>query len=304
MFAPQTMSSSNSFAQKIIFKAPLKAFLTNATLDISKHATPETHRLINCVDFVEDEKLTVYEYTDFPTCAFAAVSYVWQGNIPENGCDAYAFKVPVPEDAAPGDPISIQVLHDACLASMAHGATHLWLDRLCIIQTNGKDKRWQIKQMYDIYQRCHVCIVLPGGVQCLVRLDQETQWIHRGWTLQEVVAPRRDSVFVLFSWSLGSCRARTGNVTGSITEVRPSTSAMTTLSLIIDASTTGSISIESSNKWLPVEVRLFSPHTPDREYRDFPFWRPTRRVLAPNVGALARAMAADLDEDARHHSIW
>lgn len=245
-----------------------------------------------------------YEDAEFPKYAFAVVSYVWQGNTPGNGCEAYVFNIPVPQDAAPGDPISIQVLHDACLASRACGATHLWLDRVCIIQTNEKDKWWQIQQMYDIYQRCHICIVLPGGVQCLVRLDQETRWIHRGWILQEVVAPRRDSVFVLFSWSLGSRKALAGSVTGSIIEVLPSTSAMTTLSLIIDASTTGSMSIENCKKWLLVEVRLFSPHPPDREYRDFPFWRPTRRVLASNVGALARAMTADLDEHARPHLIW
>lgn len=298
------MSCSEPSAQKIISRVPLKTLSANGTLDISKSATPERYRLINCDDFIENETLTVHEYAEFPKCLFAAISYVWQGNTPENGREAEAFNVPVPEGAAPGDPISIEVLRNACLASREYGATHLWLDRVCIMQTDDTDKPWQIKQMYRIYQRCHVCIVLPGGVQCLVRLDQETQWIHRGWTLQEVVAPRQDSVFVLFSWGLGSRKARVGNVTGSIREVRPSISAMTTLSLIIDASTTGSMSFENCGKWLLVEVRLFSPHPPEREYQDFPFWRPTRRVLAPNVGALARAMTADLDQDARHHSIW
>lgn len=259
---------------------------------------------MSCSDFVDAEHLTIIEYEEFPACAYAAISYVWKGNKPGDAFGKRVFNVPVPNDADPGDPIGIDVLHDACTAAVARGATHLWLDRICIMQMSKTDKQWQIQKMYEIYQRCHVCIVVPGGVQFLVRLDEETQWIHRGWTLQEVVAPRPESVYVLFSWRLGSRRAWAGDMEGYIHEVPHSTSAMTSLSLIVDASTTGCISIENDERRLPVEVKLFSSHPSDRTYRDFPFWRETRRVLAPNVGALARAMSVDLDDDAKYHSIW
>ncbi|ROV97944.1 hypothetical protein VSDG_04919 [Cytospora chrysosperma] len=298
------MSSSQSPVEAVICKIPLEALWKSQSLDISRCGTPGRYRLMSCADFIDAGNLAIHEYVEFPECTFAAISYVWQGNTPGDLFDERVFNVPVPQDAAPGDPIGIEVLHDACVAAMARGATHLWLDRICIMQMSETDKRWQIQRMYDIYQRCHVCIVVPGGIQCLVRLDEETQWIHRGWTLQEAVAPRPESVHVLFSWRLGSRRARAGEVEGNIGEVTPSKSAMTSLSLIVDASTTGHISIENGETRLPVEVRLFSSHPADRSYRDFPFWGETRRVLAPNVGALARAMSVDLDQDAKYHSIW
>ncbi|KAF9227019.1 hypothetical protein BS17DRAFT_695336 [Gyrodon lividus] len=49
---------------------------------------------------------------------------------------------------------------------------------------------------------CHTCIVLPVGLQHVVScLDEPTGWIHRGWTLQETLAPK-DTV-VLFLWKNG-----------------------------------------------------------------------------------------------------
>ncbi|EKM55705.1 uncharacterized protein PHACADRAFT_256518 [Phanerochaete carnosa HHB-10118-sp] len=276
----------------------LRTLEQSGVLDISECGTPCRYRLIDCADYVRADKLTIYEYTSFPTDTYATVSYVWRGNAPDQDFAGPVFSVTGAED---GDPIGFEVLREACIASMARGATHVWLDRLCIMQTSKADKRWQIREMYTIYRSCHVCVVAPGGIQRLVRLDEETQWIHRGWTLQEAVAP--PIVVVLFSWRLGGCRVRAGDNPGVVEEVTPSKSAMAPLSLIVDACTTGSLSIEDRTTLL-MEVKLFSSHPSDQSFRDFPFWRPTRRVMSPNVGALARAMSKDFDQDIKDHSIW
>jgi hypothetical protein len=276
--------------------------LTEHGLDISQTGTRCRYRLIDCAAFVDHGKLIVREYVDFPQVPYAAVSYVWRGNEVDPELTGPSFSVKGAEDA---DPIGLEVLREACRTSSAHGATHLWLDRLCIMQTDKKDKQWQIRVMYDIYSSCHICVVTPGGTQRLVRLDEETQWIHRGWTLQEAVAPPR--VVVLFSWKLGQCEAYIGSsfdTRGVIREITPKKSAVMSLSLITDACTTGNLSIQKNNKSLLVEVKLFSSHPSDRSYRDFPFWQPTRRVLSPNIGALARIMRNEVDQDAKDHSIW
>lgn len=297
MFGPQS-------AEKTIYKITLDDLSKSKCLDITDHGTPRRYRLIDCEDFVHVQKLTIYEYNEFPQVRFAAVSYVWRGNTPDADFDGLTFHVPIPQvdGAEPGDPIGIKVLHEACVASMACGATHLWLDRLCIMQMSEDDKKWQISHMFKMYQRCHICIVAPGGIQCLVRLDKETQWIHRGWTLQEAVAPPR--VVVMFSWALGPRRVSAGDVYGEIQEITPSRSAMMSLSLIVNACTTGSLTMENGDHSLLLEVKLFSSHPADRSYNDSPFWRETRRVLSPNVGALARIMSAELDQDMKDHSIW
>ncbi|KAF2969517.1 hypothetical protein GQX73_g4088 [Xylaria multiplex] len=285
--------------EKVIYDAPLE---TIKSLDITESATPRRYRLLSCVDFIQAKKLVILEFTEFPNVPYTALSYVWQGNAPSKDFNSRVFTVPVPDGDAPGDPIGVEVLHETCLASMARGITHVWLDRLCIMQKSNEDKRWQIPRMYDVYRRCQICIVAPGGLQCLVRLGDETQWIHRGWTLQEAVAPA--AVIVLFSWGLGSRSAYAGEIQGNIEEVTPAKSAVTSLSLIVDACTTGSLAVENGDARLLLEVKLFSSHPADRSYKDFPFWRQTRRVLSPNVGALARIMSKDLDQDAREYSIW
>ncbi|PNP40946.1 hypothetical protein TGAMA5MH_06812 [Trichoderma gamsii] len=291
-------------AEKIICETTLDALSESRCLDITESGTPCRYRLVDCKDLVNAQKLIIYEYSEFPQVRYAAVSYVWRGNTPDADFDGLAFNTPIPQadGAEPGDPIGLGVLHEACVASMACGATHLWLDRLCIMQMSEEDKKWQISHMFKMYQSCHVCIVAPGGIQCLVRLDEETQWIHRGWTLQEAVAPPR--VVVIFSWTLGPRRVVAGDIHGEIQEVTPLKSAMMSLSLIVNACTTGSLKVEKGDHFLLLEVKLFSSHPADRSYNDFPFWRQTRRVLSPNVGALARIMAPEFDQDIKDHSIW
>lgn len=95
----------------------------------------------------------------------------------------------------------MDVLYHVCMASLQKKAELLWLDTLCIIQQSSDDKAWQIQRMYGIYQACDPCLVLPGGLQRLVCVDEEMEWIQRGWTLQEVMAP--DDPLVLFRWRRG-----------------------------------------------------------------------------------------------------
>ncbi|KAJ6594584.1 hypothetical protein B0H19DRAFT_1056849 [Mycena capillaripes] len=293
------MTNQETMSTQIICELPLRGLEENNILDITQYGTPCRYRLIDCAAFVHAAQLVILEFTSFPTIPYAVVSYVWRGNGPDPQFSGPEFAVKGAED---GDPIGFEVLREVCVASIALGTTHIWLDRLCIMQTVNEDKKWQIREMYKMYRFCQVCVVAPGGIQRLVRLDEETQWIHRGWTLQEAVAPPK--VVVLFSWRLGSRMARAGDTAGPIDEVSPLKSAMAPLSLIVDASTTGSLSIDHDEKSLLVEVTLFSSHPADRSYRDFPFWRPTRRILSPNVGALARAMSDELDQDMKDYSIW
>ncbi|KAK7032615.1 hypothetical protein VNI00_012878 [Paramarasmius palmivorus] len=98
--------------------------------------------------------------------------------------------------------MSIDVLFHACTASLQKKARYLWVDRLCILQNSATDKAWQIRRMYGIYKGCDPCLILPGGIGRLVGMEEETEWIQRAWTLQEVMAP--DNALVLFRWNHGA----------------------------------------------------------------------------------------------------
>ncbi|KAK7449704.1 hypothetical protein VKT23_013177 [Stygiomarasmius scandens] len=277
---------------------------TNLPLDIATTltpATPQRYRLVRCDQFTENKVLSVEEFIDFPHVEYTAISYVWRGNGIEststNGKGTLTVKGT--EDA---DPIGLDVLDHACHASLSRGYNYLWLDRLCIIQTSREDKRWQIKQMHSVYQFCSLCIVLAGGVQRLVRLDEETSWIHRGWTLQEAVAPPVASV--LFSWKLGSGKGSAGDYRDSeVKEIVHRESAMASLSLIINACVTGYMSFTGTSNFT-VEAKIFSSHPSNYSYNDIPFWRPQRKLLTPNVAALAVITQDELESDAKEYAIW
>ncbi|KAG9124165.1 hypothetical protein FRC07_012607 [Ceratobasidium sp. 392] len=274
---------------------------SNALLDLAASTTPERYRLVDCAEIVNNGKLKIHEYVDFPVAPYAAVSYVWRGNTVEPDSSRLVFSVKGAEDA---DPIGLIVLTDACAAALARGVSYLWLDRLCISQTSTTDKRWQIRQMYRLYQSCAVCIVVPGGLQRLIALDEETEWIHRGWTLQEALAP--PIVLVLFSWKLNKSQARSGDDSwGTIEPVTPHRSAMAPLSLILDACTTGYLSFElESGRPRMVQTKIFSTEPPEQSLGTVPFWQSGRQIMSPNVSALAIAMSQDMDVDIREHAIW
>lgn len=217
------------------------ADLRDTVLDLSSSATPCRYRLMDCGAFRHKTQLALFEYTDFPTVPYTAISYTWRGNEinttdPSNPNywkdDLGSFQVKGSED---GDPISLDVLLHACTLSLQKSIRFLWLDRLCIMQTSKPDKIWQIRRMYDIYKSCALCCILPGGIRRLVRVEEETSWIHRGWTLQEALVPKTS--IVIFAWSLvmtGKKVAATGRF--SPVDVIPGKSAQVDLHRILQAS--------------------------------------------------------------------
>ncbi|KAL0564109.1 hypothetical protein V5O48_017945 [Marasmius crinis-equi] len=179
-----------------IYSSPLSS-LNGEILTISKYE-PRRFRLVDCIQPACYDKLRIYEFEDISNVQYSAISYVWKSDHPGAHQPRGAFTV---DGALNGDPISIDVLVDVSRASIMAGSKYLWLDRLCIIQTDHADKNWQIKKMNYVYSSCLVCIVLPDGIGHLVDLDKKTSWINRGWTLQEAAAPKQ--VVVLFAWIHG-----------------------------------------------------------------------------------------------------
>ncbi|KAG7088529.1 hypothetical protein E1B28_012512 [Marasmius oreades] len=186
---------------QLSFCKPLQD-VRNATLDLAEGSTPCRFRLVDCYSLIHEDELCIYEFEQLPTVPYAAVSYVWRGNPPGSDWKDQlgTFSVKGAED---GDPISLDVLkyvgNAVSLGLETDVGPFLWLDRLCLLQTDKSDKSWQISNMHKIYKSCMVCVVLPGGIRGLVKLDEETAWIHRGWTLQEALMPEKVIVLFLFS---------------------------------------------------------------------------------------------------------
>lgn len=207
-----------------IFSIPLTS-LANTTLNPSAPphlATPLRFRFILVSDFLSHALLTVTSHPTLPSSPYAAVSYPWTGLKPHPTDESAFFRVALNHPAVPSTPLSLATIRTACLAARHHGADLLWIDQVCILQTSGEDKAWQVRRMFSLYQRCAVSLVLPGGLQRLAAHDEGTNWIERAWTLQEAMP---EETWVVFGWTRGSGEV-TGLAGGRVVEVERGRSGM------------------------------------------------------------------------------
>lgn len=177
---------------------PLEITARN-TLSLEGVATPRHFRLVHCRAYLDEHILRVVEWKsldDMKAIPYAAISYVWRGN--HRSPISNSFTV---DGAADSDRIDLEVLRVTCTSAVQKGADYLWMDQLCIMQTDTEDKNWQIQKMAAIYKHSTVCLVLLGGMGGLVGEGETTSWIHRSWTLQEALLPRH--TYCIIKWTRG-----------------------------------------------------------------------------------------------------
>ncbi|KDQ15082.1 hypothetical protein BOTBODRAFT_109302, partial [Botryobasidium botryosum FD-172 SS1] len=180
----------------VIYRRSLSKLRDDASaqesIELLTCATPERYRFIDCASFVHSDMLQLWETSVLPEGQYAAISHVWKSLEPIEGqLTSRGIFLVACENQNDGGPISIDVVRYACLAALHANARLLWLDRLCILQTKSpeakRDKRWQIMQMYNVYKGCSITIVLPAGLQRFPTKSEETEWMERAWTFQEVM---------------------------------------------------------------------------------------------------------------------
>ncbi|KAL2758295.1 hypothetical protein ACRALDRAFT_1080192 [Sodiomyces alcalophilus JCM 7366] len=97
-------------------------------------------------------------------------------------------------------------------ADLVDGSTgpvrHVWIDTCCIDKTSTADLSESINSMFRWYRNAAVCFAYLSDVHCPEGHPsdafEKSRWFTRGWTLQELLAPKRLEFFDR-SWShLGS----------------------------------------------------------------------------------------------------
>lgn len=115
-------------------------------------------------------------------------------------------------------PLSLSILHDqrvswkvsekirkACEVARAHGYRLIWIDSCCIDKTSSSELSEAINSMYAWYRDAAVCYAHLHGVAAADDPYAEDspfrscRWFQRGWTLQELIAPRA-LVFLSQDW--------------------------------------------------------------------------------------------------------
>ena len=85
-----------------------------------------------------------------------------------------------------------------CRRALSEGLDHVWIDTCCINKESAAELSEAINSMYRWYQRAAICYAyladIEGEVITLHDL-RRSRWFTRGWTLQELIAPREISFF-------------------------------------------------------------------------------------------------------------
>ncbi|KAK7466440.1 hypothetical protein VKT23_005162 [Stygiomarasmius scandens] len=78
----------------------------------------------------------------------------------------------------------------ACRQARKDDIRYIWIDTCCIEQGNHADVKTNITSMYAYYQNAYVCYSYLADFPEPAIWFRASKWFRRGWTLQELVAPR------------------------------------------------------------------------------------------------------------------
>nr|VWO98398.1 Extracellular metalloproteinase (EC (Fungalysin) [Ganoderma boninense] len=200
------------------------------------------------------------DFTNWRRLHYAILSHTWNGAeqtyqevraIQQNyGPDGHRLRpepLPDSQSSSPGqgstpvdtiwsDPSLSEKVRRACETARSHGYRYLWIDSCCIDKTSSSELSEAINSMYLWYRDASVCYAYLFDVE--MDADPElwklafrmSRWFTRGWTLQELLAPRH-IVFLTNEWLVigtkltlevsGRGQRRSENVLGSNTPGNP-----------------------------------------------------------------------------------
>ena len=99
-------------------------------------------------------------------------------------------------------------IQGACKLALEDGFEYIWIDTCCIDKSSSAELSEAINSMYSWYQNARCCYVYLSDVEARSgSLDPKylkylcnSRWFRRGWTLQELLAPR-NVLFFDCQWS-------------------------------------------------------------------------------------------------------
>lgn len=149
--------------------------------------------------------------SSYETPHYAILSHRWVGRevvfsdfntIPKDRFRSVADASPVPksagdiENVGDGNEASIYKIAGACAQVRQHtaGIRHLWIDTVCIDKDDVRELSTALNSMFKWYHNAAVCYVYLYDVTWNeADSDQQflkSKWFTRGWTLQELLAPK------------------------------------------------------------------------------------------------------------------
>lgn len=113
-------------------------------------------------------------------------------------------------------------IQGCCAKAKSEGWEYVWIDSCCIDKSSSAELSEAINSMFKWYERARLCYAYLSDVDGKLNQPEQLErsaWFTRGWTLQELLAPR---IVIFFDrhWSdIGSKRSL-GDLLSRITGIR------------------------------------------------------------------------------------
>lgn len=187
-------------------------------------------RLINTKTF----KISEFYDTQIPK--YAILSHTWKGGEEISFEDyLYAQNQDPPKWGWTHDKVEVEKIkamsgykkiENSCKQALDDGHLWIWIDTCCIKKTDSAELSEAINSMYRWYQDAQICYAYLVDVsessaeECCKQKSEfrSSRWFTRGWTLQELIAPRY-VVFFSGAWTRISDKHELGLTIQEITNV-------------------------------------------------------------------------------------
>ncbi|KAK3360923.1 heterokaryon incompatibility protein-domain-containing protein [Lasiosphaeria ovina] len=159
-------------------------------------------RTLDMRDFVSDDDIPKY----------AILSHTWEGD-QEVSFQEWESRGTVDITHRGG----FKKIEGFCDLARQDGFEWVWVDTCCIDKKSSAELSEAINAMFRWYQNAAVCYVYLADVARTGSMGR-SRWFTRGWTLQELIAPR-DVRFYSADWQLRDTKAKSCSVISSITKI-------------------------------------------------------------------------------------
>lgn len=107
-----------------------------------------------------------------------------------------------------------------CQQTLQEGFQYVWIDTCCINKSSSAELSEAINSMFRWYRDAAVCFAYLADVPNLANEASffRSRWFTRGWTLQELIAPR-EVIFLDASWHSATTRRLIANKIQQATDI-------------------------------------------------------------------------------------
>lgn len=170
-------------------------------------------RVINVEVILKEGRISFEEPKMRKPEPYAILSHTWQDDQEVTYTDVLARKDVKSKKG-------FDKIRATCNQAKKNGIKYVWIDTCCIDKSSSSELTEAINSMFAWYQDASFCYVYLEDV-INTEMDDRNRWFTRGWTLQELIAPKEANNMIFFnsSWLPIGTKLKLVEKLSSITKV-------------------------------------------------------------------------------------